>query len=49
MVKRGNSYDHCGRQKDGRTFSCGSGIQRDGEGAQKKRELREGMPEGITV
>jgi len=47
MVKRGNSHDHCGRQKYDRTFSSGPGIQRDGEGAQKKRELREGCLRGL--
>lgn len=48
MVERGNSHERCGNRKMAE-HSAAVLASKEREGTQKKRELKEGMPEGITV
>lgn len=48
MIERRNPHDRCGNRKMAE-HSAAVLASKEREGAQKKRELKEGMPEGITV
>lgn len=48
MVESGNSHDRCGSRKMAE-HSAAVLASKERKGEQKKRELKEGMPEGITV